>query len=237
LVDRRPRDAQVVTAQAGTPAGQVTFHALSSAGDRTLLQLAGNPARLKAAAAGKPGDAHDLVVATALSPNATDLHALLPSAAGYQDVALPELSEAARTTCPDGNFWASQVGAVCPSPMCTLVGDVNGPFGLATTVDGTVWLAAVVRHVDEDVTHAQNGLSCRTSVTADRSTQDLVVQRIVLGAPPRVGAASRFPLLGTLGLLDIGVAASGTRLYVTIVDGTTEPSLAKYVVVDTSLLP
>jgi hypothetical protein len=231
-------NAQVVTAQTGTAAGEVAFHALSSAGDKTLLQLAGNSTHLAAAATGKTGDAHDLVLASPLSPTNFDLHALLPSPAGYQDVALPVLSDAARTSCADGNYWALSVGGgpCATTTSCTLVGDINGSFGLATTADGTVWLAVVVRHVDEDVVHAPNGPTCSAIVMRDRSTQDLVVQRVVPGALWKLGTASRFPL-GSSGILQLAVAAAQTRLYVTMSDGTTEPSAAKYVVLDTSLLP
>jgi hypothetical protein len=233
-------DAHVVLAEATATAGRVALHELTGGTDHPILEVA-SASLLRATTLGKAGEPHDAVVAMTLAPSSTNLQVLVPSsmAAGYHSVALPELTPDAKAACPDG-YWARTLSTTGPgcgaNAACTLTGDLNGAFALVTTADGTAWLAVIVRHIDEDVSYAANGPVCTPHVDHDRSTQDLVLERVVPGATPALAVAARLPL-GTVSLLEMAVAASGSRLSFAVLDIVAEPSVAKYIVVDTSALP
>jgi hypothetical protein len=231
-------NAHLVSARATGTAERAALHDVTAGIDRPLLEV-GTPVRLRTTTIGKSGQPHDAVVALTLAPGSTELQVLIPSTAGYQSIALPELTPAMGTRCPDGRWFSpAAVPALgCgPAGACTLTGDLNGSFALGTTADGTAWLAVIVRHVDEDVSYTANGPMCKPHIDKDRSTQDLALWRVVLGSPPRLVAAPRMPL-GNPGYLDLAVAAAGSRLSFAVISTTGAPSTARYLVVDTSLLP
>jgi hypothetical protein len=223
-------------AQAGASAGRVSIHDGNATSDRALLELDGAAGSLYGTTTGALGAAHDAVVAVSLGTTPPTLHVLAPSSAGYVDIVVPQMTAAALAQCPDTTAPSVDPSFCRNGTTCTLTGDVNGAVGVATTADGSVWLAVLVRHVDEDVSYTTpTGPTCAARIVADRSAQALVLRRVLLGAVPELGPASKLPL-PTLDLFELAVAASGPRLYFNLLD-IVSSGAGKYVVVDTAMLP
>jgi hypothetical protein len=109
------------------------------------------------------------------------------------------------STCPNV--------AACQSGTCKM--DVlTPPLALAATSDGAFWLAYGVDHIDRDTTSAfSTGEAhlCMTTVTADRSTEEVILVRATADGSTAPSIRWRFSTpLGSL--TQLALSARGTRL-------------------------
>jgi hypothetical protein len=168
-------------------------------------------------------DGAHVVIATGDGPTATDV--LLSGTQDVRATGCPSL-----TPCP---FTSG-------SMTCTETGD--GGVGLpavATTSDGTLWLAHVLWHVDHDVTimtTAGEGVVCQSRVTTDRSTSELVLDSVPASGQPAPRTRWRAQLQGSPQAL-LALEAKGTRLSLAYVDSyTSSKTSIRYVVLDATQL-
>jgi hypothetical protein len=137
------------------------------------------------------------------------------TAGGVRVVFSDGMTAAREQATPDGATPPSTCAltAACQSGTCTM--DVlTPPLALAATSDGAFWLAYGVDHIDRDTTSTIStgeGHICMTTVTADRSTEEVILVRATAdgSTPPSIRWRFSTPF-GSL--TQLALAARGSRL-------------------------
>jgi hypothetical protein len=104
----------------------------------------------------------------------------------------------------------------CTTGNCKFDGTTNA-VALASTSDGAFWLAYAIDHIDRDITATMQGTTgplgpkCQSTVTADRSTQEIVLVRLTTDGSAAPTTKWRFSTpLDSVG--HIALVARGSRL-------------------------
>ncbi len=114
---------------------------------------------------------------------------------------------------------AGTAPAGCLSTACTAgtckYDQIGSPLALTATSDGAFWLAYALDHIDYDYTTSHNANTCQETATTTRSTEEVVLVRMV--ADGSTAATTKWrtstPLSSTTSL---GLASKGSRLYLAI---------------------
>jgi len=207
--------------QQGTSAPQLLTSYPSSWGSAKLDVVA--PARVP------PVVSMDVVIA-----GSQDIHVFTPGAgAAYVDIAVPGAKIQNATGCEN---------AGCPpaTTTCTAKAETTfaGAQALASTADGSVYLAFTKRHVELD-THFERvvqpgGLGiCNQITDADRSRTELVIARVPVGGGTTINEVLHVDLGNFSGGVEIDADARDQRLYLVVLGS----AGARYLVLDTQKLP
>ncbi|HEY5447857.1 MAG TPA: hypothetical protein VIQ54_03870 [Polyangia bacterium] len=207
--------------QQGTSAPQLLTSYTSSWGSAKLDVVA--PARVP------PVVSMDVVIA-----GSQDIHVFTPGAgAAYVDIAVPGAKIQNATGCEN---------AGCPpaTTTCTAKAETTfaGAQALASTADGSVYLAFTKRHVELD-THFERvvqpgGLGiCNQITDADRSRTELVIARVPVGGGTTINEVLHVDLGNFSGGVEIDADARDQRLYLVVLGS----AGARYLVLDTQKLP
>jgi hypothetical protein len=112
----------------------------------------------------------------------------------------------------------------CVSGNCKLDGTTNA-VALASTNDGAFWLAYAIDHIDRDITATTDGTvgplgqKCQSAITADRSTQEIVLVRLTADAASTPTIKWRLSV-ALDSVLHLALAARDSRLLLAFSDGT-----------------
>ena len=170
--------------------------------------------------------------------NVDGIHLFVPDgSAGVHSQLLPGTQRADPTGCPS----LSACTVVPPTP-CTARADSVPAFALAATGSADVWLAYLSKHVDEDRVQScslsGSSLNCRSEITADRSTAELILMRIPNDGAPAQASDIRWraPVSRTTFHV-LAMDARGSELtLVSMSSGMSERRLTHYMVIDTTKL-
>jgi len=105
-----------------------------------------------------------------------------PAGTSPRTVALAGTQVAVPVGCPD---WPPTSPTALAPLTCTQTGTGGGGrHALATASDGTTWVAYLLTHIDRDVSmscsasFSGGGFDCGGEITTDRSTSELVLERL-----------------------------------------------------------
>jgi hypothetical protein len=176
-----------------------------------------------------------LVALAVTTPGGIHVLYTQPDAAAT-DLALPGTPYLAVTGCPP----LMPFGTMPPNP-CTDTGDGVVTQALVRT-HNALWLVYLWRHVDVDILQRcfpfENTSACVEDTKADRSTADIVVQRLPLdGKAPVPEITWRLPTTAQEYDNSFAVDGTGTRLLIlTAPPGPRRSGTVRYVMLDESAL-
>ena len=147
-------------------------------------------------------------------------------------------------TCPTGVLHATC--ADCPNPTCSRKGDAIQDYAMATTDDGTVFLAVLMQKVDVDANVKATpttfggvviNCDCDVTVTRDGSrTTGVIIYRVVPGSGGRLEKRTTVDVPRRA--RQLGFEQVGGKFHLSFLDGseTTRQPVLRYLVLDVAPL-